>query len=86
MKAEGVGLNLLEVVGVETLDLLLLLQLLVCSGFKIQGSGCRVQVSGFRVQGTGFRFQVSGCRFQGTGYRVEPLDLLLLLQLLVCFQ
>ena len=36
-----------------------------CVGFRLQGSGCRVQGAGFRVQG-------SGCRVQGAGFRKAP--------------
>ena len=38
------------------------------AGFRVQGSGCRVQGAGFRVQG-------SGCSVQGVGFRNQGLQL-----------
>jgi hypothetical protein len=60
---EGVGAELLALLGVAHLQE-------PASGFRVQGSGFRVQGSGFRVQGSGSRVQSLGFRVQGSGFRV----------------
>ena len=48
---------------------LLELTLLDRDGYRVQGTGYRVEGSGHRAQGTGYRVEGSGHRAQGTGYR-----------------
>ena len=43
------------------------------SGSRVQGSGFRVQSSGSRVKGPGLRVSSPGCRVQGSGVRVQDL-------------
>lgn len=39
------------------------------SHLKVQGLGCRIQISGVRVQGLGFRIQAYGVGVQGLGLK-----------------
>ena len=54
---------------------IVLLAVLLPTGFKVQGSGFRVRGSGFRVHGSGFRVQGSGFRVQGAGLGLRALGL-----------
>jgi len=41
------------------------------TGFRVQGSGSRVQGPGLRVQGSGSRVQGPGLRVEGSGLKAQ---------------